>query len=85
MNAIALKGKSDPSSSDGIVGSWGKDQLISDALMLRNNGQDFGIEGVVRVGGDIGYGQGQVGNFGFIGRNGARKTGNDLIICIKGQ
>ena len=58
MNAVALKGKSDPSSSDGIVGSWGKDQLISDALLLRNNGQDFGIEGVVRVGGNVGYGEG---------------------------
>ena len=85
MNAIALKGKSDPSSSNGIVGSWRKDQLISDALLLRNKGEDFGIEGVVRVGGDIGYGQGQVGNFRFIGRDGAGKTGNDLIICIKGQ
>ena len=69
MNAVALKGKSDPSSSDRIVGSWGKDQLISDALLLRNKGEDFGIEGVVRVGGNIGNGQGQVGNFGFIGRN----------------
>lgn len=85
MNAVPLKGKSDPSCSDGIVGPWRKDQLISDALLLCNNGQDFRIEGVVGVGGDIGYGQGQVGNFRFIGRNGARKTGNDLIICIKGQ
>ena len=58
MNAVALKGKSDPSSSNGIVGSWRKDQLISDALLLRNNGQDFGIERVVGVGGNIGYGQG---------------------------
>ena len=58
MNAVALKGKSDPSCSDGIIGPWGKDQLISDALLLRNNGQDFGIEGVVGVGGNIGYGQG---------------------------
>ena len=85
MNAVALKGKSDPSGSDGIVGAWGKDQLISDALLLRNNSQDFGIEGVVGVGGNIGYGQGQVWNFRFIGRDGAGKTGNDLIICIKGQ
>ena len=85
MDAVPLKGKSDPSSSDGIVGSWGKDQLISDALLLRNKGEDFGIEGVVGVGGDIGYGQGQVRNFRFIGRDGAGKAGNDLIICIKGK
>ena len=58
MNAVALKGKSDPSSSDRIVGSWGKDQLISDALLLRTKGEDFGIERVVGVGGNIGYGQG---------------------------
>ena len=58
MNAVALKGKSDPSSSNGIIGSWRKDQLISDALLLRNNRQDFGIERVVGVGGNIGYGQG---------------------------
>lgn len=58
MNAVALKGKSDPSCSDGIIGPWGKDQLISDALLLRNNGQDFGIEGVVRVGCNVGYGEG---------------------------
>ena len=58
MNAVALKGKSDPSCSDGIVGPWRKDKLISDALMLRNNGQDFGIEGVVRVRCNIGYGEG---------------------------
>jgi len=85
MNAVPLKGKSDPSCPDGIVGPWRKDQLISDALLLCNNGQDFGIEGVVRVGGDIGYGQGQVGNFRLIRRDGAGKAGNDLIICIKGK
>ena len=58
MNAVALKGKTDPSCSDRIVGSWGNDQLIGYALLLRNNGQDFGIEGVVRVGGNVGYGEG---------------------------
>ena len=57
MNAIALKGKSDPSCSDGIIGPWRKDQLISYALLLCNNGQDFGIEGVVRVGCNVGYGE----------------------------
>ena len=85
MNAVALKRKTDPSSSDGIVRSRRKDQLISDALLLRNNGQDFGVKGVVWVGSDIGYGQGQVGNFGFIGGNGAGKTGHDLVICIESE
>jgi len=58
MNAVALKGKSDPSCSDGVVRSRGKYQLIRNALLLGNKGEDFGIEGVVRVGGNVGYGEG---------------------------
>ena len=58
MNAVALQGKSDPSSSDWIVRPWRKNQLIGNALLLRNKSEDFGIEGVVGVGGNICYGEG---------------------------
>ena len=66
MNAIALKGEPDPSGADGVIGPRRKDQLIGDALFGGDIDKNFGIEGVIGVGGDIEYGKGLIGDLIFI-------------------
>ena len=66
MNAIALKGEPDPSGADGVIGPGRKDQLIGDALFGGDIDKNFGIEGVIGVGGDIDDGESLVRDFIFI-------------------
>ena len=54
MDAVALQGKTDPGGADGVIGSRGKNQFVGDAFLLGNEGEDFRVEGVVGVGGDVG-------------------------------
>ena len=54
VDAVALKGVTDPGGADGVIGAGRKNELIGDALLLGGEGEDFGIEGVVGIGGDVG-------------------------------
>ena len=56
VDAVALKREADPGGADGIVGARRKHQLVGDPFLLGGKGEDFWIEGVVGVGGDIGVG-----------------------------
>ena len=66
VNAIALEGKSDPGGAEGVIGPRGEDQFIGDALFGGDIDKNFGIEGVIGVGGDIDDGQSLVRDFIFI-------------------
>jgi len=66
VNAIALKGQSDPSGANGVIGSRREDQLIGDALFGGDINENFGVEGVIGVGGDIDDGESLVRDFIFI-------------------
>ena len=47
VNAIPLKGETDPGRTHGVIGAWRKNKLIGDALLLGGEGEDLGVEGVV--------------------------------------
>ena len=66
VNAIALKGQADPSGADWVIGPRGEDQFIGDAFFGGDIDKNFGIEGVIGVGGDIDDGQSLVRDFIFI-------------------
>ena len=66
VNAIALERESDPGGADGVVGPRGEDQFIGDALFGGDIDKNFGIEGVIGVGGDIDYGESLVRDLIFI-------------------
>ena len=66
VDAVALEGESDPSGADWVIGSRGQNQFIGDALFDGHVDEDFGIEGVIGVGGDIEYGKGLIGDLIFI-------------------
>ena len=85
VNAIALEGESDPGGADGVIGSRRKDQLIGDALFGGDIDKNFGIEGVIGVGGDIDDSESYVRDFIFIRGDGAGEAGDDFITGIKRQ
>ena len=66
VNAIALKGQSDPGGANGVIGPRREDQLIGDALFGGDIDKNFGVEGVIGVGGDIDDGESLVRDFIFI-------------------
>ena len=66
VNAKALERESDPGGADGVIGPRRKDQLIGDALFGGDIDKNFGIEGVIGVGGDIDDGGSLVRDFIFI-------------------
>ncbi len=85
VDAGALEGESDPSGADWVIGSRGENQFIGDALFGGHVDEDFGIEGIIGVGGDIEYGKGLVGDFIFIGCDRAREAGDDFITGIESE
>lgn len=66
VNAITLKGEPDPGGADGVIRTRRKDQLIGDALFGGDIDKNFGIEGVIGVGGNIDDGESLVRDFIFI-------------------
>ncbi len=85
VNAIALKGQADPSGADWVIGPRGEDQFIGDALFGGHVDEDFGIEGIIGVGGDIDDGESLVRDFIFIGCDRAREAGDDFITGIESE
>ena len=85
VDAVALEGESDPSGADGVVGPRGEDQFIGDALFGGHFDEDFGIEGIIGVGGDIDDGESLVRDFIFIGCDRAREAGDDFITGIESE
>lgn len=85
MNTVALERKPDPSGADGVVGAGRKDQLVSNALQLSGQSEDFWVKGVVGIGGNVRHGQWQEGDFGFVGRDGAGKAGHHFIVGVEGE
>ena len=66
VDAVALEGESDPSGADWVIGPRGEDQFIGDAFFGGDIDKNFGIEGVIGVGGDIDDGESLVRDFIFI-------------------
>jgi len=83
VNAITLKRESDPSGADRVIGSRRKDQLIGDALFGGDIDKNFGIEGIIGVGGDIEDSESYVRDFIFIGGDRAGEAGDDFIAGIE--
>jgi len=83
VNTITLKRESDPSGADGVIGSRRENQLIGDALFGSDIDENFGIEGIIGVGGDIEDGESLVRDFIFIGGDRAGEAGNDFIAGIE--
>ncbi len=83
VDAIALEGESDPGRANGVVRSRGEDQLIGDALFGGDIDKNFGIEGVIGVGGDIDDGESLVRDIIFIRGDGAGEAGDDFIAGIE--
>ncbi len=83
VNAIALKGQADPSGADWVIGPRGEDQFIGDAFFGGDIDKNFGIEGVIGVGGDIDDGESYGRDFIFIRGDGAREAGDDFIAGIE--
>ena len=54
VNAIPLKGETDPGRTHGVVRAGRKNKTVGDALLLSGEGEDLGVEGVVGIGGEIG-------------------------------
>ena len=85
VNAIPLKGETDPGRAHGVVRSGRKNETVGDALLLSGEGEDLGVEGVVRIGGDVGDGERLVRDLGFIGGNGTGKAGDDLVVGVESE
>ena len=85
VDAVALEGESDPSGADGVVGPRGEDQFIGDALFDGHVDEDFGIEGIIGVGGGIEDGESLVREFIFIGCDRAGEASDDFIAGIKSE
>ena len=80
VDAVPLEGEADPGGAHGIVRAGRKNEPVGDTLLQGDESENFGIEGVVGVGGDVGHGQGLVGNLGLVGGDGTREACDDLVV-----